>query len=166
MIKFKQISFYINLLIFTFLLQNIGFAKFHITQPKGWDCINDSSQLPETVECLYIGAGKSTFRPTINVAYERTDMSLSDYFQKAKNYHQSEPETTCQELGSIKTKSGEAKVLQIDRNTGWGMVRFIQASIILNQTAYVITATCLREEFGACCPTFFETIQSFEVDAI
>lgn len=151
-------------MILLFLFSNQCFADFHLTSPKGWDRVDDITQLPKTVECLYIGTGKSTFRPTLNVALEATNMELNEYFAAAKVYHEKEPESHCQELGIIKTKAGDAKILQIDRASGWGPVRFIQASIILDQTAYVITGTCLREEFGKFCPLFFEAIQSFQVD--
>ena len=146
------------------LLTSSLFGAFHLDPPKGWDCVSDTSQLPKKVHCIYIGSAKSALRPTLNVAIEPTHETLSNYYAAAKTYHISEPDTTCQDMGVIKTKCGEAKILQIDRTSNWGNVRFIQASIIIDQVAYVITGTCLREDFSTCCTTFFDTIQSFNVE--
>lgn len=159
MIKFKIIP-----IISTLLLTTPLFGTFHLDAPKGWDCVSDTAQLPKKVQCIYIGTAQSALRPTLNVAVEPTNETLNNYYAAAKSYHISEPDTHCNDLGVIITKCGQAKMMQIDRVSTWGNVRFIQASIIIDQVAYVITGTCLREDFSACCATFFDTIQSFNVE--
>lgn len=138
---------------------------FSMTGPKGWSCIEDKSQLPGKIELIFVGTGKGSFTPSINVAMEETKMQLSEYVNLAQEYHlsknESKGETKCSRLGKIRTQSGEAEVLQIDRQTEWGPVRFLQASIIQDGMAYVMTATCLVEEFSSHCPLFFQAIRSF-----
>ncbi len=151
--------------IFTLLFfSSVGFANFTFIPPKGWDCVQDRDQLPKKVQVVYIGTGNANFMPSLNLAEEPVTISLREYVSAAKTYHEAEPETACRELGTIKTKAGNAHVLQIDRKTGWGDVRFIQATLIVNNIAYVITGTCLRDEFGTFCPAFFEAIQTFDVE--
>ncbi|MCH9608950.1 MAG: hypothetical protein S4CHLAM45_03090 [Chlamydiales bacterium] len=152
-------------LIFSFLLLMTPlFARVSISQPKGWDRIQDPNQLPAKIELIYVGSAQSKFRPSINVAKEEISVPLNDYVEAAKEYHSRAPQTLIQELGTIKTASGPGKLLQIDRKTEWGNVRFIQASIAIDKVAYVITGTCLKEEFGTYCTTFFDAIKTFKVE--
>lgn len=138
---------------------------FSMSGPSGWSCIDDKSQLPGKIELIFVGTGKGSFTPSINVAMEESKMQLSEYVNLAREYHlsknESKVETKCSHLGKIHTQSGEAEVLQIDRETAWGPVRFLQASLIKDGYAYVVTATCLAEEFSHYCPLFFQAIRSF-----
>lgn len=138
---------------------------FSLTPPKGWYCISDKNELPGKVQAVYIGNGNGTFTPSLNLATEKTQMQLNEYVALAKKYHLGQGETKCQDLGTLKTKSGEACILQIDRKTQWGQVRFIQASIIKDGIAYVLTGTCLSQEFSTLCPQFFQAIQSFTLQS-
>lgn len=138
-------------------------APYQLTAPKGWQCVADKSQLPAKVELIYIGTGKGQFNPSLNIAKETTTMDLKDYVAFARKYHEKEGSTTSH-LGSIDTPEGKAMLVQIDRNTQWGNVRFLQASLIKDETAYVITATCLQNEFGNFYAPFLQAIQSFTIN--
>ncbi len=137
---------------------------FALTPPKGWQYIKDRDQLPGKVALLFVGAGTTgQFTPSINLATEETALSLDDYMSLAKQYHESQGETRCTPLGPLDTQAGPAQLLQIDRKTSWGDVRFIQASLVQAGQAYVITATCLHKDFNTYCSPFFQTIQSFTI---
>lgn len=139
---------------------------FSMTAPKGWECIDDKKQLPAKVELVFIGTGKGQFTPSINLATENTEMTMQEYVKLAKQYHESQGETKCRSLGALDTKEGPAELLQIDRQTQWGPVRFIQASLIKQGTAYVITATCLQEDFNEFSSSFFKAIQTFTINQL
>lgn len=135
---------------------------FSMEGPKGWGCIDDKTQLPGKVDLVYIGAGKTgQFTPSINLATEVTEMTITEYTALAKNYHETQANTTCSYLGTITTQAGVAELLQIDRKTQWGVVRFLQAMLIDKGKAYVLTATCLQEDFSNLYSQFFQTMQSF-----
>lgn len=134
---------------------------FTLIGPKGWHLIDDPSQLPIRVKVVYIGKGKGAFTPSLNLAIEETDLDVENYYTLAKNYHNSQADTRCSYLGRMQTKGGEAEFLQIDRKTSFGDVRFLQAILVKNRSAYVITATALLEEYGTFYSSFFNTIQSF-----
>ncbi|MCC5831420.1 MAG: hypothetical protein JJU12_00050 [Chlamydiales bacterium] len=154
-------------LFFCFILLCFNYAltaeTFSLTPPKGWDCINDPGQLPQRVSIIYIGAGKTQFTPSLNVATEPTDLPLDQYLSIAKSYHQAQGDTRCKQLGTVDTRAGKAQLLQIDRVTQWGNVRFIQAVLIRDKKAYVVTATCLQEEFSSLSSQIFKSIQSFTI---
>lgn len=136
---------------------------FTLTAPKGWSCIQDKNELPGKIQAVYIGSGNGTFTPSINLATEKTTMPIGDYTALAKKYHEGQGDTKCINLGTLKTKAGEMHLLQIDRHTQWGPVRFLQASVIHEGIAYVLTATCLSQEFSALHMQFFQAIQSFTI---
>lgn len=134
-----------------------------LTPPKGWNCINDKKELPEKIVAVYVGPTKDQFTPSINIASEETLKKLPEYLDNAKKYHEISGDTQCKSLGTLKTAAGEAQLLQVDRTTQWGKVRFIQAILLHESTAYVVTATCLQKEFALLSPQFFKSIQSLSL---
>lgn len=150
---------------FIFLCFNCALLAetFSIVPPKGWDCISDPEQLPQKVTVIYIGAGKTQFTPSINLASEETTLMPEEYLALAKSYHQGQGGTQCKQLGMVDTRAGKAHLLQIDRPTQWGNVRFIQAVLVRDHKAYVVTATCLQEEFSSLSSLIFKSIQSFSI---
>lgn len=145
------------------ILLNLYLQAQHIsmTPPQGWECIQDTEQLPKKVILVYIGSGNGALAPSLNVACEETTMTIKEYVTLAKAYHESEGDTRCSLLGTLETKAGTAHMLQVDRSTQWGNVRFIQAVLLRESMAYLITATCIQEEFSSLSSQFFKAIQSF-----
>ena len=134
-----------------------------IVPPKGWNSITDAEQLPQKVCLLYVGTGKSQFSPSINISSEETTLTREEYLALAKSYHEGQGETQVKSLGQLKTPSGAADLIQIDRATQMGQVRFVQGVIVHEQMAYVITATCLQDEFATLSPLFFKSMQTFSI---
>lgn len=156
------------------LILFVGLIAFNIpllantlltSPPKGWECIEDPSQLPQKVKVIFIGSamGKSQFSPSINVACEETTMFLDEYVTLAKAYHQGQSNTKCTQIGTLDTASGPVQLLQIDRPSQWGDVRFIQAVLVHEAHAYVVTATCLKEDFGKLSKPIFAAIRSLTI---
>lgn len=141
----------------------MGNKPFDFIPPKKWQCIEDKEGLPSKVEVVFVGAGKKGFTPSINIATENTELSLEQYVALAKKYHESQPETLCRNLGPMQTKNDSAELLQINKRTQWGNVRFLQAALIREKKAYVITATCLEEDFASFYPQFLQSFQSFDL---
>lgn len=156
-----MLRFCFSALFFTML--PLFASELRLNIPEGWECVTDQSQLPKKVQLIAISPTKTKFTPSINIASEETDQELTEYVDTAKLYHESEGQTQVTKLGLIPTKAGQAQLLQIDRKTDFGMVRFLQAAVIQDHVAYVVTATCLRDEFASYCSNFFESIKSFEV---
>ncbi len=160
---FKFILFFLSSSLFFSVAQ--GEEVSIQSPPKGWECITDQAQLPQKIKLIYIGkpTAANPFNPSMNVACEETPLNLADYVKSAKAYHESQPETKCALLGKINTAAGPAEILQLDRTMQWGIVRFIQAVMIRNGHAYVVTTTCIKEEFSALSPQLFKAIQSFTI---
>lgn len=162
--NFKMRYFYLIIGLYTSMTTLLFAVSYKLEAPQGWECINDPKQLPAKVKVVYVGSGKWQLTPSINLAVEESSRTIDEYLEEAKAYHEKSAATKVTKLGIVKTKAGEAKVLQIDRATNWGNVRFIQATLMVNKNAYVITATCLQEEFGQVSRAIFQTIQSFTLN--
>lgn len=139
-------------------------VEFTLATPKGWECIKDKKQLPAKVEVVYIGSSKAQFAPSINVTMEETEMEIDEYMKLVQKYHSSIAGTRCHAVGALESPEGKLRVLQIDRSSQWGVVRFLQAIKIKDQIAYVITATCLNSEFSIYYPEFMRAMQSFKIE--
>lgn len=154
-----------RLLITLFLFTGAMNAnQARLALPDGWGCVTDEAQLPKKIRLIAIGESKGKFTPSINLATEETEQSIAEYIESAKHYHESEPNTQVTKLGFIPTKAGKAQLLQIDRKSDFGVIRFLQAALIDESIAYVITATCLKDEFPSFCKRFFDSIKSFEIE--
>lgn len=143
-------------------------SPFITLPPKGWECINDPQQLPQKVKVIFVGSsgqGNNPFTPSLNLATEVTALSLKEYAAQAKAYHESRAGTRCTVIGTIQTNAGPAHMLQIDRSSQWGDIRFIQAMYIQGTEAFVITATCLKSDFSILSSQIFKAIQSFSLPA-
>ncbi len=154
--------------LFSLLLISLSFslcaAEIRIIPPKGWEGIEDAKQLPQKVKLLFVGDGTSPFNPSLNIAMEETVMSPKEYVRLAKSYHEEQKGTLCKQIGTMDTGAGPAHILQIDRPTQWGDVRFMQAIVLRDQKAYVLTATCLHEEFPSLSQELFHSIKSFRIE--
>lgn len=138
--------------------------KCGLLAPKGWECITDPEQLPQKILRIYIGKAKNQFTPSLNIACEDTESSIEEYVKLAREYHESQTNVHCKSLGTIESKSGPMRLLQIDSPTQWGTVRFLQAILIKKAQAYVITATSLQEEFSTFSAQFLRSIQTFFIE--
>lgn len=139
-----------------------------MTPPKGWESIDDALQLPQKVKVIFIGTStsKSPFSPSINVACEETTLTQERYVSDAKTYHEGQSQTKCTLVGKFETESGTATLLQIDRPSQWGEIRFIQAILVHSQDAYVVTATCLKQDFSALSSQLFKSIRSLNISRL
>ncbi len=163
---FFPFRFFCSLLLFS-VVHAIAAKEIAITEPpKNWECIQDPTQLPQKIKIIYIGPSseQNSLNPSLNVACEGTNLKLEEYVNLAKTYHESQGRTRCTLLGKIKTQSGDAQLLQIDRISQWGDVRFMQAMMISDQEAYVVTATCLKKEFSRYAASLYKAIQSVKID--
>lgn len=139
------------------------FETCTFTPPKDWTA-SDPNALPKQVKILVKGNGQHEVPPSLNLATEKTAMDIKTYLKTIKELHESSGETTWSKLGSIQTTAGPATLTQIDTKTSWGNIRMMQAIIIHNKVAYILTATALKDEFPHFYKEFFQSIQSLKID--
>ncbi len=153
--------------LFAILLSSMGFAieKSPIgifTPPKGW-YLADPTSLSSHVLVGYVGNEKKIYRPSINLATEETNVSLKEYIQAVKKIHSEDKNTKIRELGTIKTKAGDAALLEILSYSNFGNMRMLQAILIKDNQAYILTGASLKDEFFSYSKELSSSIRSLEI---
>lgn len=135
----------------------------YFTPPKDWVLI-DPKALPKEVKSMVRGPYKDSLPPSMNLAMESTESSLEDYLNAIKLMHASNHLKKWKITGTISTDAGAMTLTQLDSTTNWGNVRMVQAIMIKDNIAYVITGTALSSEYAKYFPEFYKAIQSFHIN--
>lgn len=146
-------------LFFTKTIKN-----FIINVPSSWQCIDDSTQLPENVLVIFISNknNNGSLTPTINISTEITPLNQENYVFEALKYHNSQQgNLQSYVFDIIPTASGNIHILRSERLTQFGEVTFLQGILVSKQKAYVITGSSTKDQFGFLFPTFLTAISSF-----
>lgn len=147
-------------LIFSLCHGKESFCYF--TSPQKWNMIHPS-ELSCHVKIGFVTEGKKGFHPSLNLALEPVSLSLADYVQKVKEIHKTDRNKEWRDLGKFQTAAGEGRLTEIKSKTEWGTARMLQLLFIKGDTAYVLTACALKEEFSAHYGAFQEAFRSLNV---
>ena len=163
---------YRAIVICSFVLTTTAFAKNHsasIVQamemttlpqcffipPEHWDIADPRSLSPKVKIAFLKNSGKG-FCPSMNLAVEDTDVSLTEYLKAVKAIHEQDRNNHWRTLGKVRTPAGLAQLTEIDSTSEWGPVRILQLILIKDKRAYVLTAAALKEEMS----NYYKEIQS------
>jgi len=103
--------------------------------------------LSEYVQIGFVTKGSTDFCPSINLATEAVDCSLKEYIKAVKEIHLSQSGTRWRDLGSIEMKAGQGRLTEITTTSPWGEVLMLQAILVKDKTAYLLTAATLKKDF-------------------
>ena len=112
--------------------------------PENWD-IADPGTLSPKVKIAFLKNSGKGFCPSINLAIEETDVSLSDYLKAVKAIHEQDRNNHWRPLGKVRTAAGLAQLTEIDSTTEWGPVRILQLILMRDKRVYVLTAQPLEK---------------------
>jgi hypothetical protein len=152
----------IRLLAISFLTTLAAADYSFFIPPKDWELANPEKLSPR-VKMGFIGSTKKELRPSVNLAMEEVDVSMNDYVAAVKKIHESDPNNRWRDLGKFSTPAGEARLTEIEAKSEWGDVRLLQLIILKNKTAYIITASALKEEFSRFYQEFQSVFRSFTI---
>lgn len=129
--------------------------------PQGWFYV-DRDKLKPSVLYMIVGKAKSSFPPSMNLTSQPYSNSLKQYLKMIKEKNASEG-YEWKDLGTIKTKAGNASLSQVDTKTEWGSVRFMHVILLKNGRIFILTAAALTEEFSFYYKDFFESMSSLNI---
>ncbi len=115
--------------------------------PKGWDLV-DPSTYSRHVKIAFLKSGAKHFSPSINLAVEETDASLTDYLKAVKGIHERDRKNQWRALGKVRTVAGLAQLTEIDSTSDQGAFRMLQLILVKDKHAYILTASALKEDFS------------------
>jgi hypothetical protein len=149
---------------FTYAVENneVKNSFCYFVPPKGWHAA-EAEQLSSHVKVGFIGKGRSSFCPSLNLALEEVALSAEKYVEAVKKLHQADKKNVWRDLGKIQTRSGEAHLTAIDTKTEFGPVRLMQMILVKNGMAYVLTGAALKEEFSLLYKEFQGAFQSLTI---
>jgi len=136
-------------------VENASVSECFFLPPKNWE-IADPRSLSPRVKIAFIKNTGKGLCPSINLAVEQTQVSLSDYLKAVKAIHEQDRNNRWRALGKVRTAAGLAQLTEIDSSSEWGSVRLLQLILLKSGTAYVLTAAALKEEFS----DFYKEFQS------
>lgn len=138
-----------------------GEASFE--PPEGWKKM-DAKNLSPTVKMGFHTKSKKGLPPSLNLAVESVNVSIADYLKAVKNIYEKGKQCRWRDIGTIKTRAGEARLTEVDIQGKLGSVRLLQMIFLQDGHAYVVTGTALKEEFSGLYTTFQSAFQSFELE--
>lgn len=128
--------------------------------PEGWQ-LADPRTLSPRVLIAFLGENSAGFCPSLNLAVEEANVSLSSYLKAVKAIHLADSRNRWRDVGKIQTRAGEARLTEIDTQTEWGPVRLLQMIFLKDRKAYVLTGAALKEECGKLYKDFSKAFRSF-----
>ena len=136
-----------RLLILLILFFAVAEAR-HCTfiPPAGWEIAQLKSPSPN-VNIGLIGKASTDFRPSINLATEEVDVSLKEYVKAVKALQTADPTTKWRDLGKLPMQGGTGHLIEMSNKSPWGEIKILQAFFIADQTAYILTAAVMKEDF-------------------
>lgn len=137
-----------------------GIAVF--TPPKGWRAA-DKKDLSPHVKILVVGPKlQNEMPPSMNLMIEPFNGTLKSYLKNVKKINDAHGDAW-KDLGSLKTKAGEASLSQVEIRSKWGGEKLMHAIIVKNGYAYVLTATAAKNEFGRFYQQFYSALRSLQI---
>ncbi|SPN73252.1 hypothetical protein C10C_0065 [Chlamydia serpentis] len=139
--------------------------NYSVNIPSFWQCIDDKTQLPEKLDVLFIGKGKGNLTPTINIAQEITGKSSQEYIEEVLAYHKANEMTLESEIFTqIDSPNGKFSIIKTEKNSSWGRVFCLQATAVINHTAYIFTSTATLDDYAELSFIFLKVVSSFQIN--
>lgn len=126
----------------TIWAENNFFCTFFV--PEDWTLVSSQEETPLLIRC--ISPGKSSFAPSINLTHETINVSQMTYLNAVRRLTLSNPFNRWSELGSIKTKAGNAILVEIESRDGIEPILLRQCLLFHEDAVYVLTAGGLKKE--------------------
>lgn len=114
--------------------------------PQSWE-IAQPKHLSAHVQVGFIGKGSTDFRPSINLAFEAVDdVKMKEYLKAVKELHLAQPNTKWRDLGKFPMQAGDGRLTEITTTSPWGEVKMLQAILIKEGMAYILTSAVLKSD--------------------
>ncbi len=131
--------------------------------PPNWELV-DSSKLAPSVVISFLHPSKKEFPPSINLAKEKTTLSLSNYVKAVQKMYESDPSNRWRNLGNLQIKAGKGILTSIEKLTPFGNARIFQFFFLEKETVHILTAAALQKDFATHQKTFLECFASFSLE--
>lgn len=136
-------------------------SNITFTPPPGWRQVEKNTLTP-SILAMVVGKGEHELPPSINLAFQNESGTLKQFLRFVKDVNQADG-IEWKDLGQIRTLAGEASLSQLDIRTEWGIIREMQVIYVKDNTAYILTAGALKDEFPKFYKEFFASLRSLNI---
>ncbi|OGN56267.1 MAG: hypothetical protein A3D96_02345 [Chlamydiae bacterium RIFCSPHIGHO2_12_FULL_44_59] len=150
-------------MVFLFFLASQIFASHcYFVPPTDWEPAKPKNPSPY-VKIAFLGNGTTEFRPSINLAVEEVDVGLKEYVKTVKGLHVQDPQAKVRDLGKFSMKGGDGQLLEISNVSQFGNIKLLQAILVKNNLAYILTSASLKEEFAKFQSALIQSLASLNI---
>lgn len=137
-------------------------AQCLFTPPSGWEQAQLKTPSPY-VQIGFLGKGSTEFRPSMNLATEEVDVPLKEYIKAVKELQLEDPSVKWRDLGKLSMQAGTGRLIEMTNASPWGEMKILQAFFVSSGTAYILTASVLKEDFPAIQAELMKSFQSLNI---
>ncbi len=134
----------------------------YFVPPAGWEIAKLANPSP-FIQIGFIGKGSTSFRPSINLAFEDDAVNLKEYVKSVKKIHLSDPNTKCRDLGKFNMRAGEGHLLDITVSASHGEIKQYQALFVKDNRAYILTIAVLKEDLPQFQSAMIQSLQTLNL---
>ena len=125
--------------------------------------MSNPAYFKDGIKIGFVQSQKAIFTPAITLCIEPFSCGEKTYLRSVKNNHRSDITKSVRDLGFLQTKSGKARLFQIDTKNSWGKIRILQSILLKDGIAYIQTASCLRKNFLKIHQDFLKSFQTLSI---
>jgi hypothetical protein len=134
----------------------------YFVPPENWKSA-DPSKLSKYVSIGFVGKSRTSFKPSINLATEKTDASLKQYVKAIKDSYKNDKKAVFAQIGKIKNQiDGETILIEINKQSSFGEICLLQCITKKNDDMFVMTGAVLKEELLKFKDDFFKSFKSLK----
>lgn len=130
--------------------------------PEGWECVKPKN-LPESIEIAFLKKGLIRFSPSLNLSKEKVSVTFKEYLRSVKKLHERDLKVEWNDLGEFSCGAGKGNLADIRTPSAGGELRMLQAIIMKDGWAFILTGAAKREDFPAERGIFLKTMRSLTV---
>ncbi len=146
-----------TLLFLLFIFSSACSEHFVFTPPKGWNLLSPQGDAP-CIILTFVSPSKS-YPPSLSLAKEAYTGSTKSYLGAAKKLLKKDA-AAFRELGTEKTKAGNATLFQMEYSTPHGLFSTLVAIYFSQTNAYTLSFAVKKDAFSLLVEDFNTTISS------
>lgn len=134
----------------------------HFQPPSEWIAVK-SGDPSDRGMIAFIGKAKKDVPPSLSFTTESTELSLREYVKAVKEIHESDLHVAWRDLGEFTFRAGKGRLGEICNPTPHGEMKILQAILVQNGCAYILTGAALKDEFSEHRAALVAAIRSLAV---
>jgi hypothetical protein len=133
----------------------------YFVPPEKWEIAQPKDQTGY-LQVGFVNTSYSSYLPRVSLATEDdAGTSVKEYVKQVKELQKTDPSIKeWRDLGPLKMQGGMGRLIEMQSSCALGDIKIMQAILLKNQTAYILTASALKKDFPSVQSQVLKTFQS------